>query len=70
MGGRRQRVRWGRRDDSLGYQAKGEEGGREGRKRRVLETNLARGLLTMTLVMRGRCVGGSESNCHVAPAQN
>lgn len=53
-GGRRQRVRWGRRDDSLGYQAEGEDGGREGQKGTGLETNLALGALATTLAMQGK----------------
>lgn len=67
VGGRRQRVRWGRRDDSLGYQAEGEEGGREGQKGTGLETNLALGALATTLATRGRCIGESESDCLVQP---
>lgn len=68
MGGRRQRVRWERRDDSLGYQAVGEERGREGQKGTGLETNLALGAIATTLALRERCIGENESNCLLPPA--
>lgn len=67
MGGKCQRVRWGRRDDSLGYQGRGggRREGKEGQKGTGLETNLALGALATTLATRGRCIGESESNCLV-----
>lgn len=71
MGRRRQRVRWGRRDDSWGHQA-GEEEGRE--VRRTKEEVAGKTWIVVcsptTLATRRRCIEENENNCHVPTGQN